>query len=268
MEDARNEIVELLPQLRGFARSLCGGDAALADDLVQDTVVLALRAWHSFTPGTSLKSWLLKILHNRFHSLKRRKFQTSEIARDDLDALASVPPSQDSRLEVAAFKQAFAHLKPEHRNVLVLSVVHGQPYEAIAHICGCQVGTVKSRISRARNQLREIMLGASAEPAIRPAAAPARKAVLAPPRRIAPPAPAVVPAAPRPSVPSGSPVLAHIASAERQIVQAELMLTRYRRLGERLARTPVDLGGVRCLLERAGTHLRSLHAFRERLLQA
>lgn len=158
MEDTRQELVALLPQLRGFARSLACGDSQLADDLVHDTVVLALRAWHSFAPGTSLRSWLLKILHNRFHSLKRRKHLSSEVARDDLESLSSVPPSQLAGVEVAAFKRAFAMLKPEHRAVLVLTAVHGLSYEAIAEVCGCQVGTVKSRISRARRHLKEILV--------------------------------------------------------------------------------------------------------------
>lgn len=166
MDDARQELVSLLPQLRGFARSLAGRDAALADDLVHDTVVLALRAWDSFTPGTSLKSWLLKILHNRFHSLKRRKHLSAEVARDDLEALSWVPPSQESSLEVAAFKHAFALLKPEHRAVLVLTAVHGLSYEAIAEVCGCQVGTVKSRISRARTHLKELLLDGPPAPTL------------------------------------------------------------------------------------------------------
>jgi CheY-like chemotaxis protein len=80
-ETPRAAIVPLLPELRGFARSLSGGDVHLADDLVQDTVMLALRGWGQFQPGTNLKSWLFRILHNRFHSLKRRKHLAAEVVR-------------------------------------------------------------------------------------------------------------------------------------------------------------------------------------------
>lgn len=264
MEDARDEIVPLLPQLRGFARSLCGGDQALADDLVQDTVVLALRAWASFEPGTSLKSWLLKILHNRFNSLKRRKYLTSEIGRDDLDRLSSVPPTQHSRIEVAAFKQAFARLKPEHRTVLVLSAVHGQPYEAIAEICGCQVGTVKSRISRARSQLKGLMLGdeapaPSAQPSLKPEpAAPLRRPRVELPARAALPVLTRTPVSP----------LTLLSETESQIVRVELRVTRCSLIAGCFARTGVNSAAAELLARQVSDQLAMLHARREQLLRA
>lgn len=264
MDDARDEIVPVLPQLRGFARSLCGGDQSQADDLVQDTVVLALRAWDSFAPGTSLKSWLLKILHNRFHSLKRRKYLTAEIGRDDLDQLSTVPPSQHSRLEVASFKQAFARLKPEHRTVLVLSAVHGQPYEAIAEICGCQVGTVKSRISRARSQLKELMLGdegpaASLRPSPRlePAAPRRQRRVVLPLR----------PALPSPARPPVSP-LTLLLETESEIVRVELRVTRCSLIAGCFARTGVNAASAELLTQQVSDQLAMLHARREQLLRA
>ncbi len=159
MPHPRDDLAAQLPHLRAFARSLTGGNWQLADDLVQDTAVLALRKWHQFTPGTNLTAWLLKILHNRFRSLIGRKHVTSEISDDGLLDRRSVPAPQEGRLEVAAFKQAFAKLKPAHRAVLVLSVVHGLPYEEVAAICGCEAGTVKSRVNRARTQLKKMLLG-------------------------------------------------------------------------------------------------------------
>jgi RNA polymerase sigma-70 factor, ECF subfamily len=154
----REEITVLVPYLRAFARTLTGGDTNFADDLVQDTVVNALQAQEQFTSGTNLKAWLYTILRNRFRSVVSRKYLTSEVASDDLDQLSWVAPEQESRLEVAAFKRAFGLLKPAQREVLVLIAVHGLSYERTAEICGCEVGTVKSRVNRARAQLKAILL--------------------------------------------------------------------------------------------------------------
>jgi RNA polymerase sigma-70 factor (ECF subfamily) len=159
MSHTRDDILSLVPQLRAYARALTAGNADLADDIVQDTLMLALQGWHSFTPGTNLKAWLVQILRNRFHSVVSRKHVRAEIGVDDLSWLASVPAFQERRLEVLEFKRAFARLTPAHREALVLHAVHGLPYERIAEICGCEIGTVKSRINRARNLLKQMLLG-------------------------------------------------------------------------------------------------------------
>ena len=176
-EAVRDGVVALLPHLRAFARSLVGGDRPhLADDLVQDTVVLALRSWHQFAPGTDLKAWLFRILHNRCRSVLRRKHVGSEVHVEDLERRATVPAAQESRLELAAFKAAFAALGPAHREVLVLAGVHGLAYERIAEVCGCELGTVKSRANRARALLKKRLLGDGdpEEAPARPEALPAR----------------------------------------------------------------------------------------------
>jgi RNA polymerase sigma-70 factor (ECF subfamily) len=111
----REMIVPLLPNLRAFARSLSKGDVHLADDLVQDAVMLALRHWGQFQPGTNLKAWLFKILHNRWRSVRRRKHIAAEVTRTDLEVLSWVPPGQESVIEVAAFRRAFQALSPAHR---------------------------------------------------------------------------------------------------------------------------------------------------------
>ena len=121
--------------------------------------MLALQAWERFTPGTNLKAWLFQILHNRFCSVVSRKHVRAEIGTEDLGRLATVPAFQERRPEIREFKLAFARLTPAHREALVLHAVHGLAYERIAEICQCEIGTVKSRINRARNLLKEMLLG-------------------------------------------------------------------------------------------------------------
>jgi RNA polymerase sigma-70 factor (ECF subfamily) len=157
MDDFREELTETIPSLRAFARSLATGDEALAEDLVQDTCVNALRAQHQFTPGTNLKAWLFTILRNRFRSLAKRRKVRAEDSDDDLDRMPVDATPQEGRLEMIAFRRAFGELRSEYREALVLAVVHGMNYEDIAEVCGCQVGTVKSRVSRARDRLREAL---------------------------------------------------------------------------------------------------------------
>lgn len=158
MTDLRDDIVALLPQLRAFARALTGGDVALSDDLVQDTVVKALQALDRFAPGTNLKAWLFTILRNNFLSVMRSKRVKSEVSDDGLENTLWRPPAQEDRLEFEAFKRAFRLLSPAHREVLVLICVHGHPYEKAAEIVGCKVGTIRSRLNRARGQLKQMLL--------------------------------------------------------------------------------------------------------------
>lgn len=157
MDAFREDLTRTIPSLRAFARSLAMGDDALADDLVQDTCVNALRAQDQFTPGTNLKAWLFTILRNRFRSLAKHRKVRAEEPADDLDRMVTGPAPQQGRLEMIAFRRAFAGLRAEYREALVLAVVHGMNYEDIAQVCDCRVGTVKSRVSRARDRLREAL---------------------------------------------------------------------------------------------------------------
>jgi RNA polymerase sigma-70 factor (ECF subfamily) len=161
MSSFRDDVAALVPHLRAFARSLTGGDIHLADDIVQDTIVNALHAQSQFTPGTNLKAWLFTILRNRFRSVVTRKHMTAEVSEDTdggIEARWWIPAPQEGRLEVQAFMRAFNALSPAHREVLVLVAVDGLPYEEVAAICGCQVGTIKSRVSRARAILKSMLL--------------------------------------------------------------------------------------------------------------
>src|SRR3954468_24461586 len=152
------EVAALVPHLRAYARVLAR-DPHAADDLVQDTVVLALRAWHRFTPGTNLEGWLLTIERNRFRSLRTRRHLTAEVDVDDLSLFGSVPAFQEGRAELRHFKAAFARLPASQREPLVLWAVHGFSYERIAEVCGCEVSAIKSRMSRARTALKAMVLG-------------------------------------------------------------------------------------------------------------
>jgi RNA polymerase sigma-70 factor, ECF subfamily len=154
----REDVAAMVPHLRAFARGLTSGDVHLADDLVQDTILNALQAQNQFTPGTNLKAWLFTILRNRFRSLITRKHVTAEVQDDDLERKWLTPAHQESVVEVTAFRRAFRELSTAHREVLVLVGVHGLSYEQVAAICHCEVGTVKSRVNRARNLLKKMLL--------------------------------------------------------------------------------------------------------------
>jgi RNA polymerase sigma-70 factor (ECF subfamily) len=128
-------------------------------------VLNALQAQHQFTPGTNLKAWLLAILRNRFRTVVGRRHVTAEIQVDDLDQRRSTPPPQETGIEVAAFRRVFARLSAAHREALVLAAVRDLPYQEVARICGCEVGTVKSRVGRARGLLKKMLLNDEALPA-------------------------------------------------------------------------------------------------------
>jgi len=155
----REDLTAMLPKLRAYARSLCAGDTHLADDVVQDALVRALRAQHRFEPGTNLEAWMFTILRNVFLNTVRRRPPTTALEPNAWENLVAVAPDQEKRLEWRAFERAFAQLSPTHREVLVLAVVDGLDYEAIAERTGCRVGTVKSRVNRARERLHNLLLG-------------------------------------------------------------------------------------------------------------
>jgi RNA polymerase sigma-70 factor (ECF subfamily) len=192
----REEVASLLPGLRAFARALTSGNASLADDLVQDTMLNALQAQHQYTDGTNLEAWLFTILRNRFRSLRTRRHMTAEIGTDDLEPLASVPAAQEARLEVMAFRAAFKRLPVAQREMLVLVTVRGLSYEAAAELCRCEVGTAKSRVHRARAMLRN-MLADEPEAEIRVDQQPKATAGSAV-RRVARPVPRLVSVSGRP----------------------------------------------------------------------
>jgi RNA polymerase sigma-70 factor (ECF subfamily) len=164
-DDPRDEIVSFLPSLRAFAISLTRNIAA-ADDLVQDTVVKAWTNIEKFTPGTNLQAWLFTILRNTFYS-SRRKLKREVPDPDGLHAIQlAVKPDHDGRLAFSDFRRAFDQLSPEHREVLILVGGSGFSTDDAAQMMGVAPGTVKSRTSRARKRLADLMGLAEGESAL------------------------------------------------------------------------------------------------------
>jgi RNA polymerase sigma-70 factor, ECF subfamily len=152
----RGQVVECLPQLRAFARVLTRNKER-ADDLVHDTLVRALAAEDKFQKGTNIKAWLLTILRNQHISdLRRRKVEVEPV--DDLvDAALPTPPGQFSAVEFSELRKALMKMSVQHREVLILVAAAGLSYEDTAEVCKCAVGTVKSRLNRARVELRRLL---------------------------------------------------------------------------------------------------------------
>ncbi|WP_404403004.1 sigma-70 family RNA polymerase sigma factor [Pelagibacterium halotolerans] len=154
--DFRSELLAVIPNLRAFAISLVG-TADKADDLVQETLVRAWDKRDSFTPGTNLKGWLFTILRNEFYSQMRKRKREVSDPEGALAEKLSVHPEQVGRLDMDDFKKAIRTLPDDQREALILVGASGFSYEEAAEICGCAVGTIKSRVSRARSQLSKIL---------------------------------------------------------------------------------------------------------------
>ncbi|MGE0700296.1 MAG: sigma-70 family RNA polymerase sigma factor [Hyphomicrobiaceae bacterium] len=154
--ELQRELTALVPNLRAFARSLCG-NADQADDLVQETLVKAWRSRETFAPGSNLKAWLFTILRNTFLSERRkRKFEVHD-SDGKLAQQLSVKGRQSGHMDLLDFAKAFATLPAEQREALVLVGAEGFAYEDAAVMCGCAVGTIKSRVNRARVKLSELL---------------------------------------------------------------------------------------------------------------
>jgi RNA polymerase sigma-70 factor (ECF subfamily) len=145
-----------VPSLRAFAISL-SGNVDRADDLVQETL---LRAWanlNSFEPGTNMSAWLFTILRNLFRSEYRKRRREVADSEGTYAETLKTQPEQTSRVEFEEFRTALAKLPSDQREALILVGASGFSYEEAAGICGCAVGTIKSRVNRARTRLAELM---------------------------------------------------------------------------------------------------------------
>ena len=152
----KREMLATLPSLRAFAVSLTGKHDK-ADDLVQDTVMKAWAKQTSFEMGTNIKAWLFTILRNEFYSQMRKRGREVQDSDGVFSERFSVHPEQYGRLDMQDFRKALDQLPDDQREAIVLVGASGFAYEEAAEICGCAVGTIKSRVSRARTRLQELL---------------------------------------------------------------------------------------------------------------
>lgn len=151
-----------IPRLRRYARALTG-DRFLADDLVQDTLERALAKFSLWRTTGRLESWLLTIMHNVFiNQLKARASRPPETVLDEMIVEPAVRAGQNDRLEVRDLDSALANLPPDQREILLLVTLEELSYEETARVLDIPVGTVMSRLSRARERLRQLLDGSAA----------------------------------------------------------------------------------------------------------
>jgi RNA polymerase sigma-70 factor, ECF subfamily len=155
-KEFREGLLGTIPSLRAFAFSLIG-QSDRADDLVQETLTKAWAHQKSFQPGTNLKAWLYTILRNEFYSQMRRKKREVQDVDGAYASRLAVHPHQPGHADLADMNVAMAQLPEDQREALVLVAAFGFSYEEAADICSVAVGTIKSRVNRARNRLSEIL---------------------------------------------------------------------------------------------------------------
>ncbi|WP_374650926.1 sigma-70 family RNA polymerase sigma factor [Dongia sp.] len=154
--DVEAMLLDVIPHLRAFARSLTR-NRDQADDLTHDAVVRALAAIDQFTPGTNFKAWMFTILRNLYYNECRKRWIKSTPIDDLAGDEPSIGPAQEANLEFNDFRRAFWQLNADQREVLILVGASGFSYEEAAEVCNCRVGTVKSRVSRARAELKQLL---------------------------------------------------------------------------------------------------------------
>lgn len=152
----KSAMLAALPSLRAFAMSLTGRHDQ-ADDLVQETVMKAWAKQDAFTLGTNMNAWLFTILRNLFYSQMRKRGREVQDVDGAFSARLGVAPSHDGRMDLADFRRALEMLPPDQREAILLIGAAGFSYEEAASITGCAVGTVKSRVSRARSRLQSLL---------------------------------------------------------------------------------------------------------------
>ena len=155
-EAFRLQLQALIPHLRAFARTLCG-DPTAADDLAQDALLKAWDARASFEMGTNMKAWTFMILRNQFYSEKRRSWRQNQLDQEVAERTLIAVDDPEAPVALDELRLGLGMLPPEQREALILVGAGGFAYEEAAAICDCAVGTVKSRVSRARRALQGIL---------------------------------------------------------------------------------------------------------------
>ena len=155
-EAFKRELVALIPHLRAFARTL-SGDPTSADDLAQDAMIKAWDARASYQMGTNMKAWTFMILRNQFYSERRRSWRQTQLDQEAAERTLVAIDDPESPVVLDELRLGLGMLPLEQREALILVGAGGFAYEEAAEICGCAVGTVKSRVSRARKALQGIL---------------------------------------------------------------------------------------------------------------
>jgi RNA polymerase sigma-70 factor (ECF subfamily) len=178
MADIYRKIEDEIPRLRRYARALTR-DINAADDLVQDCLTRALSKVHLWQSGTDLRAWLFTILHNQYvNHVRRAVREGAAVGLSETEPLLTSAPNQAKRLELRDLERAIAKLPEEQRAVLLLVGLEGMRYEEVAVILSVPVGTIRSRLSRGREMLRQLIGMAEPSPA-RPTALPGREPAVA-----------------------------------------------------------------------------------------
>jgi RNA polymerase sigma-70 factor (ECF subfamily) len=160
-DSVREGIIAAIPRLRAVAVSLTG-NTDRADDLVQETMLRAYANLDKFQPGSNLPAWLFTILRNQFRSeYRKRKREVEDVDGRHVESLTA-NPEQPGKVEFNELRAALPLLPPEQREALVLVGASGFSYEEAAEICGCAVGTIKSRLNRARARLSQLLFAEAA----------------------------------------------------------------------------------------------------------
>jgi RNA polymerase sigma-70 factor, ECF subfamily len=152
----RARLIAEIPHLRAFGASL-SGSIQLADDLVQETLLKAWRHADSFTEGTNFKAWVFTILRNTYYSIYRRRGREVQDTDGFHASQVAVSAGQDGHMDLADFRKALVRLPEEQREALIMIGAMGLSYEEAAAICHVAVGTMKSRVNRARTRLADLL---------------------------------------------------------------------------------------------------------------
>ncbi len=167
----KSDLIALIPHMRAFARTLCR-DTTYAEDVAQDALVKAWAARLSFTPGTNMKAWTFMIVRNQFYSDKRRSWRSSELDPEIAEKTLIAIDNPMAAVELDELRRAINMLPAEQREALILIGAGGLSYEEAADVCQTAVGTIKSRVSRARDRLALIYAqGAIVRDGVSPSAA-------------------------------------------------------------------------------------------------
>jgi len=150
------ELLDAAPFLRAFARTLCH-DVEQAEDLTQEALLKAWQCREQFQAGTNLRAWLATILRNRFYSLGRRRKWHADYDQEIIERTLVAPDDPEAIVELEDVRRALAMLPDFQREALILVGAGGMSYEEVAQIAGCPLGTVKSRVRRARDELQSIL---------------------------------------------------------------------------------------------------------------